>query len=126
MPHRAPSPVLRVEVARTAEERAQGLMYRTSLADDAGMLFVMPGDDTWGFYMRNTYIALDMVFVDAGWAVAGVLANVAPLTEATRRIDRPSRYVLELRAHRAAELGLVPGARLDVRWLPRPAAAGTP
>ncbi len=118
LPHRPALPGLLVEVARTAAERAQGLMYRDKLGDDAGMLFVMPGDDTWGFYMRNTYIALDMVFVDADFVVVGVVANVPPLTETTRRVERPSRYVLELRAHRAAELGLVPGARVDVSWLP--------
>ncbi len=118
LPHRPTAAPLRVEVARTPAERAQGLMHRKTLADDAGMLFVMPGDDTWGFYMRNTYVALDMIFVDAAYVVVGVVANVPPLTGATRKVDRPSRYVLELRAHRAAELALEPGARLDVHWLP--------
>lgn len=112
------APVIAVELARTKDERSQGLMFRRQLADNAGMLFVMPGDDDWGFYMRNTYIALDMVFVDRDGVVVGVIANVPPLTEQTRQVGGPSHYVLELRARRAAELGIAAGTRLQIQSLP--------
>ena len=112
------SPVITVELARTPGERSQGLMFRKVLAPDAGMLFIMPGDDKWGFYMRNTYISLDMLFVDALGEVVGLLANVPPLTEDTRKVERPSRYVLELAAHRAGELHISVGTHLIIRQLP--------
>lgn len=112
------SPVITVELARTPDERSQGLMFRKVLAADAGMLFVMPGDDRWGFYMRNTYISLDMLFVDSQGEVVGLLANVPPLTEDTRKVERPSRYVLELAAHRASELRIDVGTHLIIRQLP--------
>ena len=107
-----------VELARTEPEREQGLMFRKSMADDHGMLFFMPYDNDWVFYMRNTYIPLDMVFVGADWVVAGVLENVAPLTETHRSVGKPSRYILELGAHQAAHQGIAAGTRLDYRPLP--------
>ncbi len=102
-------------------------MYRTTLGPDAGMVFEMPGDDRWAFYMRNTLIPLDMVFIDRDWQVVGVVENVPPLTEETRQVELPSRFVLEVAAHRAAELGIRAGAQLEFARLPdAPAAVGAP
>lgn len=115
---RPAGPAIQVELARTEPEREQGLMFRKSLADDRGMLFFMPYDNDWVFYMRNTYISLDMIFIDADWVVAGVLENVAPLTETHRSVGKASRYILELGAHQAAHLGIAAGTRLDFRPLP--------
>lgn len=115
---RPAAPPIAVELARTEQERAQGLMFRRSLASDHGMLFFMPYDNDWIFYMRNTYVPLDMVFIDADWTVAGVLDNVAPLTETHRSVGKPSRYVLELAAHEAAHRGIAAGSRLSFVALP--------
>ena len=115
---RPAAPPIAVELARTEPERAQGLMFRRSLAGDRGMLFFMPYDNDWIFYMRNTYVPLDMVFIDADWTVAGVLDNVAPLTETHRSVGKPSRYVLELAAHEAAHRGISGGSRLSFVLLP--------
>ena len=111
-----------VEVARTEAERRQGLMFRRHLADDHGMLFLMPYDNEWVFYMRNTYLPLDMVFIDREWRVVGVVENAAPLTEDHRSVAGESRYVLELTAHTAGKLGMRPGTHLAFVPLPdRPA-----
>jgi uncharacterized membrane protein (UPF0127 family) len=115
-----PGLVLRVELARTEPERQRGLMFRQSLAGGHGMLFFMPGDDDWAFYMRNTYIPLDMVFIDRDWSVVGVLEAVPPLTEDLRTVGVPSRHVLELGAHEAGRAGIRPGVRLRFREEPGP------
>ena len=109
---RVGGPTLRVEVARSESERSRGLMYRRSLARDAGMLFCMGADADWSFWMRNTYLLLDLIFIDSTWTVVGVLAAVPPQNDQGRSVGMPSRYVLELAAHEAAVHGIVPGTRL--------------
>ena len=104
-----------VELARSSDERNQGLMHRRDMADNAGMLFFMPGDDDWTFWMRNTYLRLDMVFIDRDWRVVGVLEDVPPLTEDHRAVGVPSRYVLELNAKVARRQGVTVGTRLAFR-----------
>lgn len=118
-------PRFRVELAISDRERQQGLMYRRTLADDAGMLFDMGGDGIWRFYMRNTLISLDMIFIDRDWRVVGVVPRVPPLTETNRSVDTPSRYVLELAAGQAERHHIATGTRLQFEALPA-AAAATP
>lgn len=112
---RSAGPRFAVEVARTTEERSQGLMHRHALADDAGMLFFMPDDDDWKFWMRNTYLRLDMVFVDRDWRVVGVLEDVPPLNDEPRSVGADSRYVLELGSKIARRHGIGPGTVLQFR-----------
>lgn len=123
----AEAPVLRVEVARTAEERAQGLMYRRHLADEAGMVFDMESSGDWSFWMKNTLIPLDIIFIDAQWRVVCVVANAAPETLESRGCGKPSRWVLELSAGNAARYGIAEATPLRWRPLPdAPAARATP
>jgi len=114
---RSAGQVLQVELARSPLEREQGLMYRRSLADGSGMLFFMPDRRPWRFWMRNTLIPLDMIFVDEDWRVAGVVARAAPLTETPRGVAEPSRYVLELGAGQAEALHIERGTVLEFREL---------
>jgi uncharacterized membrane protein (UPF0127 family) len=100
-----------VEVARTPEELARGLMYRNALAEDAGMLFVFPATDEHSFWMKNTYIPLDMIFIAEDRTVVGIVANVEPLTLEARSAG-PSRYVLEVNGGWAARHGVGPGDRV--------------
>lgn len=109
---RPSGPAFRVEIARSPAERARGLMFRHHLAPDAGMIFLMGSDADWSFWMRDTFISLDMVFIDAAWTVVGVLEAVPPRNDLGRSSGRPSRYVLELAAHQARVHGIVPGTRL--------------
>ena len=115
---RSGGPAFVVELARTDAERAQGMMFRQRMGDDEGMLFFMPRANDWTFYMRNTYVRLDMLFLDQDFRVVGVVADVPPLTEDLRSVGKPSHLVLELAAHQAARHGIGPGTRLAFQPLP--------
>lgn len=108
-----------LEVARTPEEQAMGLMYRTSLAADRGMLFPFEPPQPVSFWMKNTLIPLDMVFLRNG-EVKAIAANVPPCTKTPCPTYGPSTeidQVIELRGGRAAELGLNAGDRVSIKFL---------
>lgn len=108
--------VVSVEIAADDEMRARGLMYRDHLDPGRGMLFVFPRDDVFSFWMKNTRIPLDMIWIDANRRVVGILANVPPC----RVEDCPSygpgviaRYVLEVGGGESARRGLKIGDSLQ-------------
>jgi uncharacterized membrane protein (UPF0127 family) len=101
-----------VELARTPEEQAQGLMWRRSLPADAGMLFVFEQSDRHAFWMRNTLIPLDLIFVGDDGRVVGIVERAEPLTTAPRDPGVPARYVLEVNGGWAAARGVRPGDRI--------------
>jgi uncharacterized membrane protein (UPF0127 family) len=105
--------VFRVEVALTPEEHARGLMYRTRLATDAGMIFIFDEAQIQRFWMKNTLIPLDMVFIGADRRIVGVVENAAPETEDERKVGAPSQYVLEIGGGLAAQLGIRAGQPVD-------------
>lgn len=100
-----------VELAVTPGQRAQGLMYRRALEPDAGMLFIFPSDSRSGFWMRNTYIPLDIAYISADFAVLEVRRGT-PLDETVLSPSHPYRYVLEVNAGWFEAHGLGPGARV--------------
>jgi uncharacterized membrane protein (UPF0127 family) len=106
----AETPSFRLEVCSNDGERAMGLMYRRSLDEKAGMLFVFPEERHNSFWMRNTYIPLDMVFVGKDMKVVGVLHNVPPLNELPRSVDAPSMYVVEFASGTMKRYGVEAGA----------------
>jgi uncharacterized membrane protein (UPF0127 family) len=101
-----------VEVARSAEERAIGLMFRTELAPDKGMLFDFGRVAPVIMWMKNTLIALDMLFIDDDGTVVRIAENTEPFSEAHIPSGAPVRAVLELVAGSAAILGLAAGDRV--------------
>lgn len=103
-----------VELAATPEEQAQGLMFRESLADDAGMIFPFSPPRPASFWMRNTLIPLDMIFIRSDGTIARIAANTVPLSEESVQSGEPVAAVLELRGGRAAQLGIREGDR--VTW----------
>jgi uncharacterized membrane protein (UPF0127 family) len=103
----------RVEVARTQEQQARGLMFRTAMGPDEGMLFPYDSPRVLSFWMKNTVLSLDLVFIGPDRRVINVAANAVPYSEASIVSDAPAIATLELNAGRAAELGIVPGARVD-------------
>jgi hypothetical protein len=102
---------VRVEVVDTPEARRVGLMHRRELAADAGMLFVFPHQEHLSFWMKNTLIPLDMIFIDEAMNVAGVVHEAEPGTLTPRAVDAPSRFVLEVRGGWAAPRGVDAGDR---------------
>lgn len=106
---------VRVEFAVEPETQRLGLMHRERLDADAGMLFVFPlPQRRHTFWMRNTLIPLDMIFIDDGFQVVGVVERAEPLTDTSRRVAAPSRYVLEVNGGFAEEHGIVAGTRVEV------------
>jgi uncharacterized protein len=101
-----------VEIVSTPAKIAQGLMYREHLPPDAGMLFLMGSERTWDFYMRNTLIPLDMIFITRGMTVAGVVENAEPRTETLRSVPVPSLYVLEVNGGWAAAHQVTSGTKV--------------
>lgn len=103
-----------VEVARTDAERQRGLMERLQLPASAGMLFDFGVEQPVAMWMRNTPIALDMLFADAQGEIVDVIANTVPLSETLLMPKSPARYVVELAAGQAAARALAPGDRLQL------------
>ena len=103
---------LNVEIADDNFERARGMMCRTSMKRDWGMLFLMPNVQIQRFWMKNTLVPLDMIFIDEHWTIVGIVDNVPQQTLQTNQIDRPSLYVLELEAGESERLGLFAGQAL--------------
>ena len=101
-----------IEIARTDAQRSRGLMYRVELAPDAGMLFVYDPVREVSMWMRNTFVALDMLFIAADGRIVGIAANTTPLSEETISSGMPVRAVLELSAGAAARFGIRAGDRV--------------
>jgi len=108
------APRVEVEIARTEPERSRGLMYRTSLRDDGGMLFDFGVDGPRSFWMKNTCIPLDMLFVTAGGTLAGVVEQVPTLDLAPRGVPCPAAWVLEVNAGWTRTHGVAPGQRVVI------------
>ena len=101
--------VVRVEIAANDADRARGLMFRRDLPHDRGMLFVFPTSEEHAFWMHNTLIGLDLIFLGEDRRVVGVVASAAPQTDTPRTVGKPSRYVLEVSAGEAAAHAVGPG-----------------
>ncbi len=98
-----------VELARTNAEREKGLMNRRSMAEAAGMLFDFGRDQMLLFWMKDTYIPLDMVFIDHGGHVVSIKHDAKPLDETTISSQVPAAGVLEVNAGVADKIGLKVG-----------------
>jgi uncharacterized membrane protein (UPF0127 family) len=111
---------VRVEVMRTESERERGLMFRQKLGADEGMLFVFPESGDHAFWMKNTLIPLDMIFIAETGTVVGVVADAEPMTTVPRSVGAPSRYVLEVNAGWSAAHAIAKGDRVRFEGVPLP------
>ncbi len=103
-----------VEVAVTPQEQARGLMFRESLAPFAGMIFYYTEPQNVSFWMKNTIIPLDMIFIRTDSTIARIAAQTTPYSEAQVPAGEPVIAVLEIAGGRAAELDIKEGDR--VKW----------
>jgi hypothetical protein len=106
-----------VELAETSEKQALGLMFREQMANDHGMLFLFPGEAMRSFWMKNTRIPLDIFYFDEDLKLVSVAENTKPCR--TQRCPSypstgPAKYVLELNAGKAADLGVKTGDILEL------------
>ncbi|HWA64038.1 MAG TPA: DUF192 domain-containing protein [Caulobacteraceae bacterium] len=99
----------RVEMADTDDSRETGLMCRTSVPANGGMLFDFGTPQPVSFWMKNTLVPLDMLFIGADGRIINIARNTRPLDETPAPSGGPALAVLELRGGRAAELGIAPG-----------------
>ena len=114
--------VVRVEVAQTRAERSKGLMYREHLEPSTGMLFIFERSDRLTFWMKNTLIPLDMIFVSHGvdnapHRVVGIVANAVPHDLNPRGVDAMSRYVVEVPGGWAEKAGIHVGDVMRIEGL---------
>jgi uncharacterized membrane protein (UPF0127 family) len=99
-------------IVNTPRERERGLMYQTGLAEDEGMLFVFPKEQEHPFWMKNTPLSLDMIFLNAANEVVGVVTDAPPFSEEQQTVKKPSLYTIELRAGSAKRLGVREGNKV--------------
>lgn len=105
--------VFRSELARTSAEQAKGLMFRTELGDEEGMIFLRNPPDMATFWMRNTVIPLDIIYIGPDHKISNIGAMAEPYSLDPIYSVGPVLGVLELRGGLAAELGIEPGDRVD-------------
>jgi uncharacterized membrane protein (UPF0127 family) len=110
-----------IEVATTPEQETYGLMFRRSLARDAGMLFLWPSDQMVIMWMKNTFIPLDMLYVRHDGTIAKIITNAEPLSLTPLSSDGPVRAVVEINAGEATRRELKPGDKVVF-----PALTGAP
>ena len=112
--HAGRAHTFRVEVAASPDQQEQGLMFRTAMGADEGMIFPMDPPRGASFWMRNTVIPLDIVFVGSDGRITNIAANAVPYSETPLLSTALVKVVLELNGGRAAALGIVAGD--TVRW----------
>jgi uncharacterized protein len=98
-----------VEIADTSAKREMGLQYRRELADDKGMIFLFPEESIQSFWMKNTPIPLDMIFINRQRKIAGIVEQTLPFSLEPRSVTAPSQFVLEINGGLAKKYGLKAG-----------------
>ena len=101
-----------VEIADSPARRELGLQYRRDLASDRGMIFLFPDESRQSFWMKNTPIPLDMIFIGRDMKVVGIVAQTMPFSLDARSVDAPSQYVLEINGGLAERHGIQTGDRV--------------
>lgn len=104
----------RVEVAATGPQQSRGLMFRTELPPNEGMIFPYQSPQILGFWMKNTPLPLDIIFIDEDGRIINIAAETTPYSLDSVYSERPAMAVLEIVGGRAAELGIKPGDK--VAW----------
>lgn len=104
---------IQAELADTPDERSLGLMFRTSMQDEHGMLFLFPDEEQQSFWMKNTLIPLDMIFIRADRTILGIVENATPKTLTPRNVPGDSQFVLEVNAGVSAKRGFRAGQKVD-------------
>ena len=98
-----------IEIAETEYETQTGLMYRKSMKEDRGMLFIQPSESLQYFYIKNTEIPLDIIYINTGMKIVSFQKNAEPFNENTLPSNAPAKYVLEINAGLSDQLGLQVG-----------------
>jgi|SRR5882672_7903071 len=111
--------VVDVEIVSTPAQIERGLMFREHLPPDQGMLFLMTEEKNWPFWMRNTLIPLDLIYIARDMTIAGIVENAEPRTEILREVGKPSLFVLEVNGGFCAAHKIAAGAKVQFEGVPR-------
>lgn len=111
--------VVPVEIVSTRAQIERGLMYREHLPPDQGMLFLMSEEHNWPFWMHNTLIPLDIMYIASDMTVVGIVENAEPKTDTLRDVNRPSLYVLEVNGGFSAAHKIATGAKVQFEGVPK-------
>jgi uncharacterized protein len=106
-----------VEIADTPAKRSMGLQYRKELGSDRGMIFLFPAESPQTFWMKNTPIPLDMIFINRERLIVGIIEQTAPFSLDARSVGVPSQFVLEINGGLAKRLGIQAGDRVRFDWI---------
>lgn len=101
--------VFQVEVADTPAKRELGLQYRKELAADRGMIFLFPAPSVQSFWMKNTPLPLDMIFIGSDRKIVGIVEQTVPFSLDPRSVGTPSQFVLEINGGLSKRLGIGAG-----------------
>jgi hypothetical protein len=107
-----------VEVADTPAKRTMGLQYRKELASDRGMIFLFPSEAPQSFWMKNTPIPLDMIFINRERKIVGIVERTVPFSLDSRSVGVPSQFVLEINGGLAKQYGLQAGDTVRFQGIP--------
>jgi uncharacterized protein len=118
-PEAPSSPKVDVEIVKTPDTIEKGLMYRRSMPEDAGMLFKLDSRREHTFWMHNTCIPLDMLFVDEDGTIVGIVEGAAPLTDSVRTVGCPSLFVLEVNGGWTRKRGVRAGQKMTIPFAAR-------
>lgn len=108
-----------IEIADDEYERQTGLMYRRDMEDDQAMLFIFPSEDYRSFYMKNTYIPLDIIYLDKNGEIVSFQYDAQPLDEGALPSDIPALYVLEIKAGLAEKYDIQIDDRIEYSVTPQ-------
>ncbi len=105
--------LIQIQIADNNDERAEGLMWRKYMPEDDGMLFIFDDEEPLTFWMKNTYIPLDMVFADKSGNIVSIYPEATPLSETSIPSGKPGKYVVEVNGGFCARYGIMPGDKIE-------------
>lgn len=101
-----------IELAERPDEIQYGMMYRKSMDENTGMLFIMPQERPQSFYMKNTYVSLDIIYINSKGEVVSIQKNARPLDETSLPSEGPASYVLEVKGGYTDKYGIEKGTKI--------------
>lgn len=104
-----------IEIADNDDQRATGMMFRTELKENQGMLFIFPYEAMQSFWMKNTVLSLDIIYVNSNMEIVKIHHNTKPFSEQSYTSDRPAQYVVEVNAGYSNKIGIKEGDKVLIK-----------
>jgi len=108
--------VFKVEIAETQEKRMEGLMFRTELDEDKGMLFIFPYPDLVNIWMKNTFLSLDIIFISEDNIIVDIVKEALPLSEKIYTSKLVTKYILEINSGLIKKLDINIGDKVSIEY----------